>query len=72
MILTVPDPDMHYDEATGQWVHGEAPWDEFYAVINGNGPMSQERLATRRLAYDEGRWVREAMAKMARMPAPAM
>jgi len=61
--LTVPDPDMHYDEASGEWRHGEAPWDEFYQVIRGNGPMSAERLATRRLAYDEGKWVREALER---------
>lgn len=70
--LTVPDPAMHYDAERDMWLHGEALWEEFYAVINGKGPMSQERLATRRLAYDEGRWVREAMARMARMPQPAL
>ncbi|MGB0388486.1 MAG: 1,2-phenylacetyl-CoA epoxidase subunit PaaA [Ardenticatenaceae bacterium] len=66
--LTVPDPDMHYDAQQHEWVHGEAPWDEFYQVIRGNGPMSKERLATRRLAYDEGKWVRDALAMMQRMP----
>jgi len=42
-------------------VYTEPDWDEFFNVIKGNGPMSKERLAVRRLAYEEGRWVREAL-----------
>lgn len=59
--LTVPDPNLRYDEETGKWVYTEPDWDEFFNVIKGNGPMSKERLAVRRLAYEEGRWVREAL-----------
>ncbi len=33
--------------------------------------MSEERLATRRLAYDEGKWVREAMAMMGETSSPS-
>ena len=70
--LSVPDPDMHYDAEKNEWVHGDAPWHEFYKVIKGNGPMSKERLATRRMAYDEGKWVRQALAMMKRRPEPVL
>jgi ring-1,2-phenylacetyl-CoA epoxidase subunit PaaA len=58
--LTLPDPDLHYDEASQNWIIGEIDWDEFYQVIKGNGPCNRERLAARRAAHEEGAWVREA------------
>ncbi len=58
--LTVPDPALHFDEATGHWQFGEIDWDEFHAVIGGDGPCNRERLQARRRAHDEGAWVREA------------
>jgi ring-1,2-phenylacetyl-CoA epoxidase subunit PaaA len=60
--LTLPDPDLRYDEETGDWVFGEIDWDEFWEVIRGNGPCNRERLEARRRAHEEGRWVREAAA----------
>ncbi len=59
--LSVPDPDLHYDEATGNWVFGAIDWDEFWRVVKGNGPCNAERLAARRQAHDDGAWVREAV-----------
>ncbi|HSJ62963.1 MAG TPA: 1,2-phenylacetyl-CoA epoxidase subunit PaaA [Gemmatimonadaceae bacterium] len=58
--VTLPDPDLHYDEASGNWIIGEIDWDEFYQVIKGNGPCNRERLAARRAAHEEGAWVRAA------------
>jgi ring-1,2-phenylacetyl-CoA epoxidase subunit PaaA len=58
--VTLPDPDLNYDEASGNWIIGEIDWDEFYQVIKGNGPCNRERLAARRAAHEEGGWVREA------------
>jgi ring-1,2-phenylacetyl-CoA epoxidase subunit PaaA len=58
--LTLPDPDLKYNEATGHWEHGQIDWDEFWAVVKGNGPCNRERLQARREAHEEGRWVREA------------
>jgi ring-1,2-phenylacetyl-CoA epoxidase subunit PaaA len=58
--LTIPDPDLTYDEKTGQWVTGEIDWDEFWRVVKGDGPCNRQRLAHRRKAYDEGEWVRTA------------
>lgn len=67
--LSVPDPDLHYDEDTGNWVYGEIDWDEFWRVINGDGPCNEERLAARRQAHEDGRWVRDAMEAYARKQA---
>ncbi len=58
--LTLPDPDLRYNEATGDWEFGPIDWAEFEQVIKGNGPCNRERLAARRAAHDEGQWVREA------------
>ncbi|MEW5988822.1 MAG: 1,2-phenylacetyl-CoA epoxidase subunit PaaA [Chloroflexota bacterium] len=59
--LTIPDPDLHHDETTGNWVYGQIDWDEFWRVISGNGPMNKERMAARRQAHEDGAWVREAL-----------
>ncbi len=58
--LTLPDPDLKYDETTGDWQFGEIDWDEFWAVVRGNGPCNRERLRARRKAHEEGAWVRAA------------
>lgn len=63
--LTVPDPDLRYDEESGNWIHGPIDWDEFWRVIKGNGPCNAERLDARRSAHEDGQWVREAMAAYA-------
>lgn len=58
--LTLPDPDLRYDEASGNWIFGEIDWAEFFEVIKGNGPCNKERLAARNKAHDDGAWVRAA------------
>jgi ring-1,2-phenylacetyl-CoA epoxidase subunit PaaA len=63
--LTLPDPELMYDAASENWTFGAIDWDEFFAVIKGNGPCNHERLAARRAAHDAGRWVREAAAAYA-------
>jgi len=60
--LSVPDPEMRYDAATGHWAGREIDWDEFWRVIQGDGPMNASRLDARRQAHEDGRWVREAAA----------
>jgi ring-1,2-phenylacetyl-CoA epoxidase subunit PaaA len=64
--LTVPDPNLRKNEATGQWEFTEPDWKEFFAVISGDGPCNAERLAVRRWAEEKGRWVRQAL--LARHP----
>jgi len=58
--ITLPDPDLRFDEATGDWKFGEIDWSEFHEVLAGNGPCNQERLAARRKAHEDGAWVRAA------------
>jgi len=60
--LTIPDPDLVFDEATGHYRYGAIDWEEFYAVVRGEGPVAKERLAAKNKAWDEGAWVREAAA----------
>lgn len=65
MGLTVPDPDLYYDEESGNWVYGPIDWDEFWRVVKGDGPCNEERMAARRQAHEDGYWVREALAAYA-------
>jgi ring-1,2-phenylacetyl-CoA epoxidase subunit PaaA len=58
--LTIPDPDLKWNEETGHYDFGEIDWAEFKRVIKGGGPCNAERLAARNKAWDEGTWVREA------------
>jgi ring-1,2-phenylacetyl-CoA epoxidase subunit PaaA len=63
--LTLPDPELRYDEATENWAFGEINWDEFWAVVKGDGPCNRERLEARNHAHNEGAWVREAASAYA-------
>lgn len=58
--LTIPDPQLKWNEEKQSYDWGEIDWEEFYNVIKGNGPCNKERLAARQAAYDNGSWVREA------------
>ena len=58
--LTIPDPDLKWNEQRQGYDFGPIDWDEFWRVVKGNGPMNRERVAARRKAWDEGAWVREA------------
>lgn len=60
--LTVPDPQLHYDEKAGSWKIGPINWDEFKRVIDGHGPCNRERMEDRQRAHDDGAWVRAALA----------
>ena len=58
--LTVPDPNLKWNEERKHYDFGEMDWDEFWNVVKGNGPCNKERLNARRKAHEEGAWVREA------------
>lgn len=58
--LTIPDPDLKFNEQTGHYEFGEINWDEFWQVVNGNGPCNKDRVDARRKAKENGMWVREA------------
>jgi ring-1,2-phenylacetyl-CoA epoxidase subunit PaaA len=63
--LVVPDPELKWNEARGHYDFGPINWDEFWNVVNGNGPCNRQRLRARVDAYDKGAWVREAAAAYA-------
>ena len=58
--LSIPDPLLKWNEARGHYDFGPIDWDDFWKVVNGDGPCNRERLATRVRAHAEGAWVREA------------
>ena len=58
--MTLPDPELEWDEKRNHYDFGEINWEEFWNVVKGNGPCNKERLDARRKAWDEGKWVREA------------
>ena len=58
--LRIPDRDLKWNEETGHYDFGEIDWDEFTRVLAGDGPCNRERMAARRKAHEDGRWVREA------------
>lgn len=60
--LTLPDPNLRKNEETKKWEFTEPNWDTFFQVINGNGPCNKERIAVRKWAEENGRWVRQALA----------
>ena len=63
--LTVPDPDLKFNAATGHYEFGAIDWSEFHNVLKGNGPCNKERLKTRVKAWDDGAWFREALVAYA-------
>jgi len=58
--LTIPDPNLKWNEARGHYDFSEINWDEFWQVVKGNGPCNKERIAARLKAKEDGLWVREA------------
>jgi ring-1,2-phenylacetyl-CoA epoxidase subunit PaaA len=60
--LTIPDPDLKWNEKRGHYDFGEIDWDEFWNVVKGNGPCNRERLRTRVQAWEDGAWFRDALA----------
>ena len=58
--LTLPDEDLKKND-DGTWTYSDPNWDEFWAVVKGNGPCNKERIAVRRMAEERGRWVRKAL-----------
>jgi len=59
--MTLPDPDLKWNEERGHFDFGEIDWDEFKRSMTGGGPCSRQRVAHHIQAHEEGAWVREAM-----------
>lgn len=58
--MTLPDPDLRWNESTKHYDFGTINWDEFWNVVKGNGPCNKQRLQARVDAHENGAWVREA------------
>jgi ring-1,2-phenylacetyl-CoA epoxidase subunit PaaA len=58
--MTLPDKDLKWNEERKHYDFGAINWEEFWAVVKGNGPCNKERLAARVKAHNDGAWVREA------------
>jgi len=58
--LTLPDPDLKWNEERQHYDFGAINWDEFWQVVAGNGPCNKQRLSTRKKAWENGEWVRNA------------
>jgi len=63
--LTIPDPDLKWNEERGHYDFGAINWDEFWQVIAGNGPCNKQRLDARKKAWEDGKWVRDAASAYA-------
>ncbi|WP_438292829.1 1,2-phenylacetyl-CoA epoxidase subunit PaaA [Streptomyces sp. HUAS TT7] len=63
--LTLPDPELRWNEERGHHDFGEIDWTEFWEVLKGNGPCNEQRITQRRRAHEEGAWVRDAAAAYA-------
>ncbi len=58
--MTLPDPNLKWNEARKHYDFGEINWDEFWRVVKGDGPCNRQRLQARINAHNEGAWVRAA------------
>jgi len=58
--MTLPDPDLKWNEERQHYDFGPIDWNEFWNVVKGNGPCNKQRLDARKKAWEEGAWVRAA------------
>lgn len=58
--MTLPDPDLKWNEERQHYDFGVIDWTEFWNVVKGNGPCNKQRLDARHKAWNNGEWVREA------------
>ena len=60
--LAHPDPELRWNAARGHYDSGEPDWDEFHAVINGNGHCNRQRMQHHIQARTDGEWVGAAVS----------
>jgi ring-1,2-phenylacetyl-CoA epoxidase subunit PaaA len=70
--LTIPDADLKWNAERGSYDYGAIDWDEFYAVVRGEGATAKERMQARVKAWEDGKWVRDAAAAHAEKRAARM
>ena len=60
--LKIPDLKLELQE-DGTYIHSDIDWEEFWKVVNGDGPCNEQRLEHHIKFHNEGEWVREAAIK---------
>ena len=58
--LTIPDPQLKWNEDRKHYDFGDLNWEEFWQVVHGHGPCNKQRLDARKNAWNNGAWVRDA------------
>src|SRR5699024_8578797 len=58
--VTFPDDGLKWNAERGHYDFSTPDWDEFWAVVKGDGPCNAQRLAHLKRARDHGAGVREA------------
>ncbi|MBN8567024.1 MAG: 1,2-phenylacetyl-CoA epoxidase subunit A [Flavobacteriales bacterium] len=58
--LTIPDPNLKWNEERKHYDFGDLDWEEFWQVVKGHGPCNKQRLEARKSAWEKGAWVRDA------------
>ncbi|HEV7193501.1 MAG TPA: 1,2-phenylacetyl-CoA epoxidase subunit PaaA [Jatrophihabitantaceae bacterium] len=58
--VSLPDPELVWNDERGHYDFGPPDWDEFARVIAGDGMCNADRIARRRSAHADGAWVRAA------------
>ncbi|MEZ5825587.1 MAG: 1,2-phenylacetyl-CoA epoxidase subunit PaaA [Geminicoccaceae bacterium] len=64
--LSIPDPELAWNAGRGHYDFSEPDWNEFYAVLRGDGPCNAERMAARVKAHEDGAWFRDGLLAHAR------
>lgn len=59
--ITIPDPDLRWNDARGHYDFGAIDWEEFGRVVAGNGPCNRQRMKHHIQMHKEGTWVRDAL-----------
>jgi len=70
VLMAPADKGLVKNKETGKWDFSDPDWNEFFEVIKGNGPCNKERLAVRRMAEEQGEWVRKALKKQVTYTVP--
>jgi ring-1,2-phenylacetyl-CoA epoxidase subunit PaaA len=57
----VPDPELHFNDDTKQWVAGTIDWEPLKAAMNNVGPDSRRRIENAAQNWSDTAWVRDAL-----------
>jgi ring-1,2-phenylacetyl-CoA epoxidase subunit PaaA len=67
--LTLPDPEIRWNEERDHYDFGEVDFTELFEVIKGNGPCNAQRMSHRVRAHEDGAWARDAATAYAQKQA---